>query len=144
MYMARFKADYDEEEDIFYLHSEKQKTKESIEVDEDIVIDIDKNNNLVGVEIFYASKLFNKLNRKITKKILSETEHIDVEIDKYRNLIIIILAFKVDNKIIKEKLPAFSTAKYESPLVASVSSWKVSASTGNSFCFLQWTQDIPL
>lgn len=117
---SKFKADYDSEEDVFYIYSQKSKTKESIEVDEDIILDIDKDNNLTGVEIMYASKFLNKLNSRITRKALAVAKSIGVEVKKYRSLVIITLAFKIDNEVIRERLPAFSAARYESPLVAEV------------------------
>ena len=114
----KFKTNYDSVEDVFYSHSTKSKTDESIEIEEDIILDLDDHDNLAGVEIMYASKLFSKLNSKITKKALSEARSIGVEVKKYRNLIIITLAFRIGNEIVREKLPAFSTARYESPLIA--------------------------
>lgn len=115
---SKFKIDYDSSEDVFYIYSQKSKTKESIEVDEDIILDIDKDNNLAGVEIMYASRFLNKLNSKITKKGLAEAKNIGVEVKKYRSLVIITLSFRINNEVIREKLPAFSAARYESPLVA--------------------------
>lgn len=115
---SKFKADYDSSEDVFYIYSSKSKTKESVEVDEDIVLDLDKDNNLTGVEIMYASKFLNKLNSKITRKALGDARSIGVEVKRYRNLILITLTFRINNEVIREKLPAFSASRYESPLVA--------------------------
>jgi uncharacterized protein YuzE len=115
-----FYASYDSEEDVLFAHSDKVKTEESVEVLDDIVIDIDKNNNLAGLEIFNASEFFKLLNKKITKKVLEDMKNVKISIQTYRNYVLIAIGFQIDGKLVEEKLPAVSLKEYESPLVASV------------------------
>jgi len=118
---AIFYAKYDEEEDMLFMHSKKTKTKESVEVLDDVIIDIDRFDNLAGIEIFNASEFFKMMNKKITKEVLNKLNDIKIGMIKYRNYIVITMNFKIDNKVIGEKLPPFSIKEYESPLIASVS-----------------------
>ncbi len=117
---AKFKMDYDSREDVLYLYSEKGKVKESIELSKDIVIDLDKNDNLVAIEIFNAHKFLHTLNEEITKNMLSELKETKLKLVKYSDYLIITLIFNYKGKTIIEKLPALSTEQYESPLIASI------------------------
>jgi uncharacterized protein YuzE len=117
----KFKAEYDLESDILYIHSENVKTKESIEIEEDITLDIGSNKKLAGIEINYAYDFFKASNKNFDKKLLEGIKDIEIDLYRYRNLIIIKLLFKYDNKIIEEKLPALSTSLYKSPFLAEMS-----------------------
>ena len=118
--MVAFAVEYDQDEDILSVYDEKGKTKESLEVAEDLIIDVDNQGDLVGIELFDASKFLSALNKSITPKMLSEIEEASLQVVRYRNYVIITLAFQYQGQTIEEKLPAFSTAKYESPLLALV------------------------
>jgi uncharacterized protein YuzE len=50
------KADYDQKWDILYLHKEGEKTKFSIEVLNNFVIDVGFDGRVVGLEVLNASK----------------------------------------------------------------------------------------
>jgi len=115
-----FKFDYDEKEDILVIHLDKSKVKESIEVSEDFVIDIDNSGRIVGLEIFYAEELFNKLNSKITAEVLSHLEFAELKEAKYRNKLILTIFLKYNNKMIEQSLPLMLSHSYTSPLIASV------------------------
>jgi len=114
-----FSVDYDSNEDTLFIYSKKGKTKESIEVSEDIIIDLDKEGDLVGVEVFDAFKLLKTLNKDITKEMLSSLKEARLNLIKYKGYIIIEVIFAYKGMTIEEKLPAFSSSLYESPLVAS-------------------------
>ena len=114
-----FSVDYDSNEDTLFIYSKKGKTKESIEVSEDIIIDLDKEGDLVGVEVFDAFKLLKTLNKDITKEMLSSLKEAKLNLIKYKGYIIIEVIFAYKGITIEEKLPAFSSSLYESPLVAS-------------------------
>lgn len=116
----KYKASYDEDGDVFTVYSENAMVKESIEVTDEIVLDIDKNNRLVSLELMDAYAFLNTLNKSISKKMLEGIKEVELEIKNYRNYWIITLIFKHDDKVIAEKLPAFSDANFESPLIASV------------------------
>jgi uncharacterized protein YuzE len=113
-----FYAEYNAESDILLIHSKKGKSKESIELSEDIIIDIDKNNELVGLEFLYASEFFKALNKDISKEILQNLDKIKIILNNYRNYLWISLEFNINEEVVKEKLPAFSLAEYESPLLS--------------------------
>ena len=57
--------DYSKEDDIVYIHFGKNKTEESIELQNaTIVLDLDKNLNIVGFEIFdFMKKVKEHQNR---------------------------------------------------------------------------------
>jgi len=58
-------VDYDKKYDVFYILKKKKDIFHSIDLG-DFVIDLDKNNNIVGIEIFGISKMLN-----IPKKYLT-------------------------------------------------------------------------
>ena len=117
---TKFKMDYDSGEDVLYIYSEKGKVKESLELSKDIIIDLDKNNKLVAIEIFNAYGFLHTLNEEITKNMLSELKEVELKMIKYSDYYIITLVFEYNNKIITEKLPALSMEHYQSPLIASL------------------------
>ena len=65
------KIEYDKEGDSAYIYLrypiEEGGAKKTIELDENIIIDLDKNHRLIGIEILNAKKLLNK-------KIISEAQ----------------------------------------------------------------------
>jgi uncharacterized protein YuzE len=111
-------VDYDRDEDVLYVYS-GAKVKESIEVLDDIVVDIDRDGKFVGLEMFDAHKFLGTLNEKITKDVLENIKTAKVRVKNYRNYVILTLMIPIGKSIVEEKLPAFSLSKYESPLVAS-------------------------
>lgn len=115
--MRKFKWSYNLEDDILYIFDPKKKSKESIEVEEDIVIDIDKDNNLVGLEIFYAYDFFKAIDKNFSKSILNEVGNVDVDFGNYRNFVIIKLLITYNKKVIEEKLPPIPMKRYESPII---------------------------
>ena len=58
------KIEYDKEGDTAYIYLkypiEDGEAKKTIELDENIIIDLDKNNKLIGIEILNAKKLLSK------------------------------------------------------------------------------------
>jgi len=114
-----FSVDYDSNEDTLFIYSKKGKTKESIEVSEDIIIDLDKEGDLVGVEVFDAFKFLKTLNKNVTQEMLSSLKEARLNLIKYKGYIIIEVIFAYKGMTIEEKLPAFSSSLYESPLVTS-------------------------
>ena len=65
------KLEYDKEADAAYIYIddpiEDGGVKKTIELNENIILDFDKNNKLIGVEILDASKV-------LKKKVLSEKQ----------------------------------------------------------------------
>ncbi len=102
------KFDYDDENDILFLFSSKSVISE--EVNEDLVIDLDEKNNIVGVEMFNVSENIEDKTIKIDKKITLDVKDVlknikkaeAVIINKKNNKFIVIKLFFVINKSIKE------------------------------------------
>ena len=115
----KYTASYDEEGDVLTIYNPQKQVKESIEVTEDLVIDIDKNNQLVNLELIDAYKFLNTLNKKISKSMLESISEVELEFKNYRNYWIITMSFKHNNQIISEKLPAFASTDFKSPLIVS-------------------------
>lgn len=66
--MKDFKVFYDEEEDILYIAKEGEEI-EVIEVAPGINLEMDRNGNLIGIEMFNASSLFKNVLKPIEKKL---------------------------------------------------------------------------
>ena len=62
------KYDYDSLGDSLYIKKSGSKVKNSIEIGDEYVLDIDYNGHIIGVEIFNASKKFG-IKRSLLKKI---------------------------------------------------------------------------
>lgn len=113
----KFKWSYDQEDDVLFIFESNKKSKESIEIEEDIVIDLDKDNNLVGMQIFYAYELFKAVDKNFPKKALIEVKDVDVDFSTYRNYVIIKLLIPFNKTILEENLPPIPIRKYESPIL---------------------------
>ncbi|MBN1377391.1 DUF2283 domain-containing protein [Candidatus Woesearchaeota archaeon] len=114
----KFKASYDKEGDVLTIYRNNGDVKESIELSDEIVMDLDKDWKLVSLEVMDAYDFLHSLDKKFTRKMLSEINNAKVEVRNYRNYWYIILIFEEDNKVM---LPVVSAAEYKSPLIASVS-----------------------
>ncbi len=104
------KFDYDVENDILFLFSSKSVISE--EINDDLVIDLDEKNNIVGVEMFNVSENIEDKTIKIDEKITLDVKDVlknikkaeAVIINKKNNKFIIIKLFFVVNKSVKELL----------------------------------------
>lgn len=115
-----FKFDYDKEYDLLSIYNYEQKVAESVQVSEDVVIDLDKNGNVIGIEIFYASEFFNLLNKDVNKKFLQELEDVFLEYREFRNQWFVLVGLKSkDQKMIYQPMPLLRKSDFVSPLVAS-------------------------
>ncbi len=65
--MADFKVFYDEEEDILYLAKEGEEA-EVVEVSPGVNMELDSKGNLIGVEVFKASRMFKNVLKPMGKK----------------------------------------------------------------------------
>ena len=63
--MNEYKFHYDSEDDVLYIQNAVKDVEESIEFSEDIVLDLDRRGNVIGVEIFYASEFFGLFNKEV-------------------------------------------------------------------------------
>jgi len=66
--MEDFKVFYDEEEDILYLAKEGQEA-EVVEIAPGVNMELDNKGNLIGVELFKASRMFKDILRPMEKKL---------------------------------------------------------------------------
>ena len=66
--MEDFKVFYDEEEDILYLAKEGEEA-EVVEVSPGVNMELDSKGNLIGVEVFKASRMFKNVLKPMGKKL---------------------------------------------------------------------------
>lgn len=66
--MEGFKVFYDEEEDILYLAREGQE-EEVVEIAPGVNMELDASGNLIGVEVFKASRVFKDVIKPMEKKL---------------------------------------------------------------------------
>ncbi len=113
------KIHYSKEDDVFTIYDTEHRTFETIEFSEFLNIDINKNKEIVGLEVFYASEFFSVLNNIITKTLLESIRDVSIECKNYRNNWLILLIFKSNGEEIKVQLPPLRKLEYTSPLIAS-------------------------
>ena len=121
MISQKFKVSYDKEGDVLTIYREDASVSESVEVTEELVIDLDKDRRIANVELLDAYKFLHTLNENISKEMLSGLQEAELQFTNYRNYWIISLSFEHGNQKIIEKLPAIAQADFQSPLVASAS-----------------------
>jgi len=115
--MSKAEYFYDYGEDNLYLYREK-KSYGSIEFGEDIIIDFDKNLNIVAVEFLNASKILTMLTgKKITKKELGTIKETDLLSERKGGLIIAFFKLVMEKLSIEERL-SLQDIKYKSPALA--------------------------
>lgn len=97
-------VDYDYENDILFFKLKGRKYDNSIELLDNLVVDVDKEGFLVGIQMFDASEYLN-----IDKKSLLKIPNWQFTINVHENIIEIRLVFqvKIRNKIV-EKNPIIS------------------------------------
>ncbi|MBI2043700.1 DUF2283 domain-containing protein [Candidatus Pacearchaeota archaeon] len=112
-----FKFNYDYEHDILSIYKFPVDVEESVEISENIVIDIDKNEKVVGIEIFDAGEFFNTFNEDIDKRFLKYLDRASFELKEFRNQWFIIAILVSNGKAIKQSLPPLRKSEYLSPLI---------------------------
>jgi uncharacterized protein YuzE len=114
----QIKTHYSKEDDVLTIYSDVA-PRETIEFADFLNIDISKNKEIVGIEIFYASEFFGKQNKEVTKEFLSKIKEIKVKYDEWRNNWFISLELRDEqDRVITQKLPPLKKSEYVSPLVA--------------------------
>ncbi len=116
--MNEYIFDYDAEDDVLYIQNAIKDIEESVEFSEDIVLDLDKNGNVIGIEIFYASEFFSLLNENIDKDFLESLGDVSIEYKDFRNMWFIVLVLKSKDKVIRQPMPPLRKSEYVSPLIA--------------------------
>src|SRR3989344_309715 len=72
--MKDYRFEYDSEDDVLYIQNAIKNVKESVKISEDIIIDIDKEGKVIGIEIFYASEFLSLFNKELDKIFLEYLE----------------------------------------------------------------------
>lgn len=113
-----YKFHYDKEHDVLYIRNALKRVEESIEFSEDIVLDLDSDGKVIGVELFYASEFFNLLNKSIDKDFLISLQNASLDYKDFRNMHFVALVLKSQDKEIIQLLPPLRKNEYSSPLNA--------------------------
>jgi uncharacterized protein YuzE len=109
---------YDEKSDVLSIFNNNLKPSESVEFSENIILDINKEGCIVGLQILDASEFFQGLNEKISKPFLSDLENVELEDKEFRNNWFIILSMKSKGLgIIQQPMPLLRKKEYKSPLL---------------------------
>ena len=91
--MQKFKFSYDKENDDLFLHSPKSKSKGSIELGRDLIIDFNSRKEVVGLQILNASNLLKDLladeEIRNIRQVIANLEEAKVDIKNKNNLLII-------------------------------------------------------
>jgi len=104
--MTKSDFDYDEKNDILYIHKHV-KAKGSLNIG-DFVIDISHNGRLAGLEIMNASKTISKfISKRVTKKMLTGIKKAGIHADYEGNAIYVyyMLVLTQKNMEINDRLP---------------------------------------
>jgi len=117
-----FNFEYDRVDDVLSIFDYSKPVSESIEFNEFINVDIGKNGQIVGIEIFDVSKFLNVLNKGISREFLNSLKKVELVQADYRNSIFIAVVLYSPEKKIYQQLPPLQKRDYVSPLVASISS----------------------
>jgi uncharacterized protein YuzE len=109
---------YDEENDILAIYSSQRKVKESLEVSENIVVDLDKDEKINGIEIMDAGEFFGSFNSKINKDFLSKLESAKIEYKSFRNQWILLVILKANGEQFSQPMPPLRKTEFSSPILA--------------------------
>jgi len=74
----KFSASYDREGDVLTIYRPAKKVKKSIEVD--LVIGVDKNKQMVNLELIDAFKFLHTINSKISKDMLVDVNEVELNV----------------------------------------------------------------
>lgn len=114
----KFNFEYDFEDDVLTIHRNIP-PEETVEFTEFLNLDINNDNGIVGIEIFYASEFFGKQNKEITKQFLNTLKEINITYDEWRNTWFINIEMTdKNNHILVQTLPPLKKSEYVSPLIA--------------------------
>lgn len=80
----KMKFSYDSKMDDLFIFDTSSKSKGSIEIG-DLILDLDKNKKIVGVEIINATKFLKNLDVKITKAFLEGLKNAKFDLAKQKN-----------------------------------------------------------
>jgi|SRR3989344_4065173 len=111
--MKDFKFSYDEENDDLFIYLEGKKSAGAVEVGE-FVIDFDKDENLVAIQVLNASEVLSKLVSKAVS--LVKIKSIQANVIEFRNMNAIDLQVQLEDR--KERVPIIiPSIKRRSPVL---------------------------
>jgi uncharacterized protein YuzE len=112
--MKKFNFSYDQENDDLFIYLEGAKSAGAIELGS-FVFDLDRNENLIAIQIFEASQVLSKLLKKSIE--ISQVKEFRTNLTNFRNMAIIKLEVSTNTDKeeiimpiprIKEKSPALN------------------------------------
>ena len=109
--MENFKINYDENNDDLFLYLENTKSKGAIELG-NFVFDFDEKENIVGIQIFEASKVLSKLFSQFIE--MTKIKDIKADIINFRNMNAMKLKITTDSDI-AEGVVVIPRIKFQSP-----------------------------
>jgi len=117
-----YKFLYDDEYDILAIYNSDRGVEESVEVSENIVLDLDKDERVNGIEIMDASEFLGAFNSEIDREFLSQLDEAWLDYKSFRNQWIILVNLKSKGKQFVQPMPPLRKSEYVSPLILS-SEW---------------------
>ena len=115
----KFDFEYDDVSDVLSIFDYNKSINESIEFNEYLNVDLGKEGEIVGLEIFDVSKFLSVLNKEINKDFLNDLKKVELVQADYRNNIFIAIILHSSKEEIYQKLPPLQKKEYMSPLIAS-------------------------
>lgn len=113
--LVEMKFHYDVEDDVLSIYTDVAPT-ETVEVSEFVNVDINKDEGIVGLEIFEASEFFS-IN-DIGKSFLEGLRSLSLEYVELRGTLFVKVNFVgVDGVVVSSQLPSFRKSEYECPLI---------------------------
>ncbi|MBS3092258.1 DUF2283 domain-containing protein [Candidatus Pacearchaeota archaeon] len=113
----RFDFEYDGISDVLSIFDFNKPIKESIEFNEYLNIDLGKNGEIVGLEIFDVSKFLSVLNNDVDKNFFKKLKKVELVQADYRNNWFIAIILYSEDKQIYQQLPPIQKNRYVSPLI---------------------------
>ena len=104
-------------DDVLSIYNYDNKVKESVQVSDDIVLDFEVKDNVVGIEVFYASEFFNNFNKEIDKSFLENLEDAYLEFKFFRNQIFVVVVLQGKGKKIYQPMPPLRKSEYVMPFL---------------------------
>lgn len=113
-----YKYHYDGEYDVLAVYANERNVEESLEISENVVLDLDKNGRVNGIEIMDASEFLGAFNPNINKKFLLNLDFAGIECKSYRNQWIIVVVVRSEGKQFSQPMPPLRKSEYVSPILA--------------------------
>jgi uncharacterized protein YuzE len=109
---------YDVENDILAIYLSERSVKESVEISENIVIDLNHNDQVCGIEIFDASEFFSAFNEDINKDLLSKLNFAAINYKSFRNQWILVVKLISNGREFSQPMPPLRKSEFVSPILA--------------------------